>query len=64
MNFMQTPKTNNAHLESKNLANQIIEVYDLTKAPTPYYSPEWASNPSQNQRRQRSIDWLKSMNML
>ena len=56
MNFMQTPKTDNAHIESKNLAAQIIEVYNLTKAPTPYYAPEWTANPSGNERRQRSVD--------
>ena len=64
MNFMQTPKTNNARMESKNLAKQIAEVYNLTKAPTPFYAPEWADNPLSNQRRQRSIDWLKSMNLV
>ena len=61
---MQTPKTNNARLESKNLANQIVEVYNMTKAPTPFYAPEWAANPSGNERRQRSVDWLKSMNLV
>jgi hypothetical protein len=64
MNFMQTPKTNTAQTESKNLANQIVEVYNLTKAPTPFYSPEWAANPSGNESRQRSVDWLKSMNLV
>ena len=64
MNFMQTPKTDNAHIESKNLAAQIIEVYNLTKAPTPYYAPQWTANPSGNERRQRSVNWLKSMNLV
>tara|TARA_B100001013_G_C24343363_1_gene337343 strand:+ start:106 stop:399 length:294 start_codon:yes stop_codon:yes gene_type:complete len=58
MNFMQTPKTDSAHMESKNLAAQIIEVYNLTKAPTPYYAPEWTDNPFSNERRQRSVGCL------
>ena len=64
MNFIETPKTTNAEKENQDLKSVSIKQYSNTNAPPPHYAPEWAANLSGNDRRQRSIDWLKSVGLI
>ena len=64
MNFVETPKTKKAEKENQDLRMVSIKQYANTKAPPPHFAPEWAANPSGNERRQRSVDWLKSVGLI
>ena len=64
MNFVETPKTKKAEKENQDLKMVSIKQYANTKAPPPHFAPEWAANPSGNERRQRSVDWLKSVGLI
>lgn len=64
MNFIETPKTTNAEKENQDLKAVSIKQYSNTNAPPPHYAPEWVANLSGNDRRQRSIDWLKSVGLI
>ena len=64
MNFVETPKTENAEKENQDLGVVSTKQYANTNAFPPHYAPEWAANPSGNERRQRSVDWLKSVGLI
>ena len=64
MNFVESAKSQAAETELHDLGDILRKQYARLNAPLPIFAPEWAANPSGNARRQRSIDWLRSVGLV
>ena len=64
MNFVECAKSQAAETELHDLGDILRKQYARLNAPLPIFAPEWAANPGGNVRRQRSVDWLKSVGLV
>lgn len=64
MNFVESAKSPAAENELHDLGGLLRSQYIRLNAPQPIFAPAWAANPGGSARRQRSIDWLRSVGLL
>lgn len=64
MNFVEHAKSPAAEKEFHELGDILRNQYSRLNAPLPFFAFEWAANSKGNARRQRTIDWLRSVGLL
>ncbi len=64
MNFVETAKNPAAKRELNQLGDVLRKQYSRLNVPRPFFSDEWAKNSDGNARRQRTINWLRSVGLL